>query len=362
MSTIKLLSKTLGQKIGLSPYITDTFKFINKKGEQNIYRVLRDAQNRIVETSLTNETARTYKKCRFNYKNYTFQNGETVPYTRMSVENPDGSWSREIISTVKDGEKLDVTKRKLSFTPMENGNISENSFIGRFSRNKKPTGVFTNIERDKSGEILSKKVYIQKADGKRAKIIPDLFYHTAAYDDITFKGEVIKLLESELGVKGYGVKVKPAHYGYSKKGSNTYARYIPKTKTVHINVDVPIVNTRKEFVSQVAHELTHAWQHKEVELLEQGVLTGGRKEAAKIYKNEFDNYIKPSKTDETQYLAYLKQVVETKAREMEKFVGYYYNRNMKNIYNSYAQGIIPPQIGITAPLPTGVVKNFDIRN
>lgn len=358
MSTIKLLSKTLGQKIGLSPYITDTFKFINKKGEQNIYRVLRDAQNRIVETSLTNETARTYKKCRFDYKNYTFQNGETVLYKRLSIENSDGSWSDEIISTVKDGEKLDVTKRKLNFTPMENGNISEKSFIGRFSRNKKPTGVFTNIERDKSGEILSKKVYTQKANGKRSKIIPDLFYHTAAYDDIRFKGEVIKLLESELGVKGYGVTVKPAHFGYSKKGSNTYARYNPKNKIVYINVDVPIVNTKKQFASEVAHELTHAWQHKEVELLEQGVLTGGRKEAAQIYKNEFDNYIKSSKTDKTQMLAYKNQVVETKARDMQKFVEMYFNRNMKNIYNKYAQGIIPPQIGITAPLPTGVIKNF----
>lgn len=358
MSTVRLLSKTIGQKFGLSPFIQDTFKFINKKGEQNIYRIFRDAQNRIVNTRLINETTHTCKECRFNYKNYTFQNGETVPYTQLTIENPDGSWSREIISTVKEGQNLDVTKSKISYTDMGNGNISEKSFIGRFSRNKKPVGVFTSIEKNQNGDILSKNVWVQKDNGKKSKIITDLFYHTAAYDDISFKSEIIKILKSEMGLKDYGVKVKPVHYGYTKGVSNTYAQYNHKNKTVYINVDVPIVNTRKQFASEVAHELTHAWQHREVELLDQGLLSGGRKEAAQVYKNEFANYISSSKTDKAQHSTYRNQVVETKARDMQKFVEKYFNQNMKNIYNKYAQGIIPPQIGITAPLPPGVVKNF----
>ena len=81
-------------------------------------------------------------------------------------------------------------------------------------------------------------------------------------------------------------------------------------------------------------------------------------EEHKIYKNEFLNYIHGPATDKAQTAAYRAQVIETKAREFQKFVEQYYNQNMKNIYNKYVQGIIPPQIGITDPLPVGVLKNI----
>lgn len=187
-----------------------------------------------------------------------------------------------------------------------------------------------------------------------------MFYNTATYDDITFKSEIIKALKSEMGLKDYGITVKPAHRGYTPGGVNNSAKYQPSSKTVSLNVDVPVVNQRRQFASEIAHELTHAWQFREMELLEQGLLSGARKEAAQIYKNEFSNYIKSSKTDKAQHAAYKAQVVETKAREFQKFVEQYYKQNLKNIYNRHVQGIIPPQIGITAPLPVGALKDKDI--
>lgn len=359
MSTIQLLSKAIGQKSNFSPYTRDFFEFVNKKGEQVVYKVFRDAENRIARTSLTNKTTGFNKKRNYSYQNYTYKTGETVPYTTISTVNSDGFHSREIISTVKEGEKLDVTKSQVSFSaPLENGNVLENSFIARFSKGKKPVGVFTDIERNQQCDILSKNVRVQQPDNKAGKIITDLFYHTTPYSDISFKNEIIRVLKSELGLQDYGIKVMPAHYGYNKGKVNTFARYNHNKKTVYINVDIPKVNTRKQFVSEVTHELVHAWQHREVELLEQGLLSGARKEAAQVYKNEFSNYISPSNTNKAQNAAYKNQVVETKARELQKFVEQYFDRNMKNIYNSYVQGIIPPQIGITGPLPTGAVKKF----
>lgn len=40
-----LLSKTIGQKRGLSPFTEDIYRFVNKKGEQNVFTVFRDERN-----------------------------------------------------------------------------------------------------------------------------------------------------------------------------------------------------------------------------------------------------------------------------------------------------------------------------
>lgn len=358
-----LLSKTIGQKRGASFFTEDVYRFINKKGEQSVFTVFRDERNIPVKKVLKNETTGAIKQRVYNYKTYKFENGETVPYKIVTTTGTNGSGAkervREIIATAQNGEKLDVTKTKASFVQQEaNGNIFEKSSVARYSNDKKTVGVISAIERTPDNNIVSKKTVVLKNDGKRGKIIPDMFYNTAAYSDIDFKSEIIKSLKAEMGLKDYGITVKPVHRGYTPDGINSFASYNPGRKTVSLNVDVPVVNTRKQFASEVAHELTHAWQHREVELLEQGLLSGARKEAAQVYKNEFSNYVSPSATDKAQTAAYKAQVVETKAKEFQKFVEQYYNQNMKNIYNKYVQGIIPPQIGITAPLPAGALKNI----
>lgn len=355
---VVLLAKTIGVKRNLCSFTEDVFRFINKKGEPRVFKIFKDEFQRPVKKVLQNETTGAVKERVYYYKTYTFDNGKTVPYKFIRTSNTDGSTSREIIARVQNGNKFDVTKTKLTSSPLENGNILEKCFVARFSNGKKATGVFTDIERTPNDEILSKKTFVQKENGKRNKVVSDLFYCTAAYDDIDFKSKIIKMLKSEMGLKDYGINVKGAHRGYTPGGCNNFARYIHSTKTVSLNVDVPKVNTRKGFVSEASHELLHAWQKREVELLEQGLLKGARKEAAQVYKNEFSNYIRGSATDKTKHLAYEVQVVETKAREFQKFVEEYYNRNMRNIYNKYVQGIIPPQIGITVPLPDGVLKKI----
>ena len=360
-----LLSKTIGQKRGLSPLTEDIYRFVNKKGEQNVFTIFRDERNIPVKKLLKNETTGVEKVRHYTYKTYKFKNGETVPYKIVTTNTTNGlsvkERTTEIIATAQNGSKIDVPKTKSSFIQQEaNGNRFEKSSILRFSNGQKPVGVISNIERTQDGNIISKKTVVHKTNGEKAKIISDLFYNTATYDDISFKSEIIKALKSEMGLKDYGITVKPAHIGYTTGRINTYARYEHKSKTVSLNVDVPAVNQRKQFASEIAHELTHAWQFREMELLEQGLLSGARKEAAQIYKNEISNYIKGSATDKAQHAAYKAQVVETKAREFQKFVEQYYKQNLKNIYNRHVQGIIPPQIGITAPLPVGALKDKDI--
>ena len=358
-----LLSKTIGQKRGLSFLTEDVYRFINKKGEQNVFTIFRDERKIPVRTFLKNETTGAEKQTIYHYNTYKFANGETVPYKIITTTTTNGlggeERTRKIIATVQNGSKLDVTKTESSFVQQEaKGNIFETDSILRFSKGQKPVGVICNIERSPNNDIISKKTVVHKINGKKAKVTPDLFYNTAAYNDISFKSEIIKALKSEMGLKDYGITVKPAHRGYTPDGFNNFAKYNHSSKTVSLNVDVPVVNTRKQFVSSVAHELTHAWQYREVELLEQGLLSGARKKAAQVYKNEFLNYIHGPATDKAQTAAYRAQVIETKAREFQKFVEQYYNQNMKNIYNKYVQGIIPPQIGITDPLPVGVLKNI----
>lgn len=361
---VLLLQKTIGIKRGYSFFTEDVYRFINNKGENNVYTVFRDEQQRAVRSTLKNETTGAIKDRIYSYHKYKFKNGETVPYKRVKTTSTDGSGHKtervhEVIATAQNGQKRDVTISRRRFTQQNtNENIIEENSLLRFSNGKKPIGIICNIEKTPDNNIISKKTLAIKNNGKKVKIIPDMFYNLALYDDITFKSEVIKALKSEMGLKNYGIVVKPAHLGYTPGGHNTYAHYNHSKKTVSINVDIPIVNTRRQFASEVAHELTHAWQHREVELLEQGLLSGARKEAAQVYKNEFLNYIRGSATDKTQTAKYKSQVVETKAREFQKFVEQYYNQNLKNIYNKYVQGIIPPQIGISTPLPVGTLNHI----
>ena len=347
-----LLSKTLGVKRGVSFFTEDTFNFINKKGENCVFTVFRNEKNEVVRNRLKNITQGTEKERRYSHCTYTFEGGKTVPYTRVVTNYSNGTRKEEIISTVQNGAKVDVTKSQLIRTTKDNGNKFEESNVLRFSNGKKPAGVYSTVEKDANDEILSKKVVAQNSKGKQCKIIPNLFYSTPVYGSIDLYRNVFKMLKTEMGLKDYGIKAKSVHLGYNKGGKNTYARYNHNSKTVSLNVDVPIVNERGQFSSEVAHELFHAWQHREVELLEKGLLSGSRKEAAEVYKHEFSNYVPSSKN----YKAYRVQTVEAKARDFQKFVKSYFSRNMKNIYNKYANGIIPPQIGINYPVPEGELK------
>ena len=51
-----LLSKTIGQKRGLSPLTEDIYRFVNKKCEQNVFTLFRDELNIPVKKLLKNET------------------------------------------------------------------------------------------------------------------------------------------------------------------------------------------------------------------------------------------------------------------------------------------------------------------
>lgn len=349
-----LLSKTTGLKRGLSFFTEDITKFINKNGENCIFTEFRNEKSQVVRKLLVNNTTGFTKDRRYIYKTYTFKNGESVPYREIITRKSDGAYTREIISTIQNGNNTDVTKSMFSQKLNQNGNKIEKSIVARFSKGKKPMGVVSKVEKTPNEDIISQKTNVFKANGRKMKIVPDMFYRFATFDDVNYKREIIKTLKSEMGLNNKGILVKPAHRGYVKGGLNNYAKYQDKIKTVTINVDVPIVNGRKQFASEVSHELFHAWQHSEVELLEQGLLKGARKEAAEIYRNEFLNSISASKN----YEKYRAQVVETGARNFQKFVEKYYSQNMKNIYNVYAKGIIPPQIGITAPLPVGELKKM----
>lgn len=348
-----LLSKTIGVKRGASFFTEDTFKFINKKGENCVFTVFRNEKNEVMKKRLKNITQGTEKERLYSYRTYTFDDGKNVPYTRVVTNCSNGVQKKEIISTVQNGAKVDVTKSQLIRTTKDNGKKLEESNVLRFSNGKKPVGLYSTVEKDANDEILSKKVVVQNSKGRQSKVIPNLFYSTSAYEGIDFYRNVFKILKSEMGLKDCGIKAKSIHLGYNKGGKNTYARYNHKSKTVKLNVDVPIVMERGRFCSEVAHELLHAWQHREVELLESGLLNGARKDAAEVYKHEFSNYISSSKS----FKAYKAQVVETKAKDFQKFVKSYFSRNIKNIYNRYVKGIIPPQVGITYPIPEGELKN-----
>lgn len=347
-----LLSKTLGVKRGASFLTEDTFKFINKRGEDCVFTVFRDGNNKVVRNRLQNITQGTEKERLYSYRTYTFEDGKTVPYTIVQTKHSDGTREKEIISTVQNGAKVDVTKSQLIQTTKDNGNKLEESSVLRFSNGKKPAGVYSTVEKDANDEILSKKTVAQNSKGKQCKIIPDLFYSTPVYGQIDLYRNIFKMLKFEMGLQNYGIKAKSVHLGYNKDGHYTRAKYNHNSKTVSLNVDVPIVNERGQFSSEVALELFHAWQYREVELLEKGLLSGSRKEAAEVYKHEFSNYVPSSKN----YKAYRVQTVESKARDFQKFVKFYFSRNMKNIYNKYAKGIIPPQIGINYPVPEGELK------
>lgn len=140
-----LLSKTLGVKRGASFLTEDTFKFINKRGEDCVFTVFRDEKNNVVRNRLQNITQGTEKERLYSYHSYTFEDGKTVPYTIVQTKHSDGTREKEIISTVQNGAKVDVTKSQLIQTTKDNGNKLELSNVLRFSNGKKPAGTKEEI-------------------------------------------------------------------------------------------------------------------------------------------------------------------------------------------------------------------------
>lgn len=85
-----LLSKTIGQKRGLSPLTEDIYRFVNKKGEQNVFTIFRDERNIPVKKLLKNETTGVEKVRHYTYKTYKFKKGETVPYKIVTTNTTNG--------------------------------------------------------------------------------------------------------------------------------------------------------------------------------------------------------------------------------------------------------------------------------
>lgn len=373
LSRTILVSKATGL-IDKSRYMCkkDVIKFINKRGELNTFTVYKDEFQRPFKKELLNITTGTKWERNYKYCTYTYENGHTVQYKEINTFhfNPTkvplntqskNAEQREIIATVQNGEKLDVTKSScIFFQPKKNGNIYETSYVARFANGKKPQGTLCRITRTPKMDILSKTTNVQDANGKISRIKTDLFYNSPAYPDALFRRDTVRQLMQEMGVGDSGVTMKAVHRGYSHEPGavNNFGKYNHKKRLYTYNIDHPKINTRKGFVGNTAHELTHTWQYKEVDLLEQGALSGARKDAAEIYKKEFDNYIHSSATDNAQYKAYKEQQVETRARAMDSFVSSYYTRNIKNIYNCYVKGIIPPQVGITHPIPVDKITKL----
>lgn len=182
-----------------------------------------------------------------------------------------------------------------------------------------------------------------------------MFYHSLPYEENLFKEDVVRNLKREMGLQDYNIQLRPVHKGYNPAPGavNNKGTYCHSKKLYTYNIDNPLLNERKVFAGITGHELTHAFQNKEVELLEQGLLKGARKDAAETYKKEFSNYIKSSTDDPSQHARYKEQTVEAKANDFAKFIRKYYTQNIKNIYNTYVEGIIPPQAGIFKPVNPG---------
>lgn len=349
----------------------DVFKFINKRGEICTFRVYKDEFQRAIKKELFNHQTFIKKERNYSYKTYTYADGTTVPYKEIVTALFDKpviplkpnmfARDRELLATVKNGDKLDVTKSKyMLFEPKNGDDIIEKSFVVRFANGKRPQGIQSILTRDKNFNIKEKKTAWQRNDGKVFDIKTDLFYHSLPYEENFFKQDVVISLKREMGLQDYNIRLRPVHRGYNPAPGavNNMGAYNHPKKLYTYNIDNPLLKERKNFAGVTGHELTHAFQNKEIELLEQGLLKGARKDAAETYKKEFSNYIKYSSEDSSQQSKYLEQTIEAKANDFKKFIRKYYTQNIKNIYNTYVEGIIPPQAGIFKPVNPGKLNKI----
>lgn len=138
----------------------DVFKFINKHGEACTFRVYKDEFQRAVKKELFNHQTSIKKERNYSYKTYTYADGTTVPYKEIVTalfdkpvipQKPNMfARNRELIATVKNVDKLDVTKSKyMLLESKESGDILEKSIVARYSNSKKPQCIQSRLTRDK---------------------------------------------------------------------------------------------------------------------------------------------------------------------------------------------------------------------
>lgn len=320
----KLVSKEIGKIVAqekrtgilANAVSMDTVTLTNAKGKGMRIFTYRDIEGRPVIKNFTQAGTKNHLQRNYEYGNSESIFDTTKHYYRQvktycyNAENKPLISIKEIIATSPNEQgKIAVTKSKLGIFGIKDGyGNTEYSGIGLYE-NKKPANFYlTYTQRNKNKEVVQQHL-IHSKDTVPKEIYENEYLPLIQHEGNAFNRRVFNHVVKREGLQDRGIKFAPEKMGFRKDKANTFASYVEYSRTYRYNVDVPF--HKAHFINCTEHELTHAKQHKKIELLGQGKLSGKEAQKAEIYKKEFDNYI-PFDEDEIKYKA---QLAEAEALE-----------------------------------------------
>lgn len=298
----------------------DEVSLLNKQGQAVKIESIRDTKHKLIQKFVYKDD--TVCQRDYSYGQSKRHNGKgKIPYRDVSVSVKDINGnllgkSHEIFNTgipskspfVKffkylfnvRSQKSVITKSRLHQSDFNNGVArQEICGISQFQNKAVPKFYECKMVKDSSGNVLSKsaksnvllKVFLYN------EYLPFLLHNIS-----DFRKDVFRHLVKKNNLEDRGLQLKIEYKGNTLRGS-----YEDKKRLIKSSSNL---FCKSDSLNNIAHEVEHARQHKEIDLLHQGLLDGERMKKAKVYSYEFCNY-KDGKTD---FNAYKAQKIEVEAR------------------------------------------------
>jgi hypothetical protein len=345
-----LIAKKLGQAVpeGKNWGAVKTFDEVlltTAKGKKMRILSFRGDDGKLIQRKFINENGSYIRKDYLYGECKNIEETGYFPYTQVSTvafdkqKNP-VNLIKKIISINK-SDKSSVTISTMSEYGRKNGIPKyELNRLAHYEPGKRPNFLTTSVERNSEGSIVEKYV-IHSKDSLPESVYQNEYIHTLQYPESKFKQEVFSHIVEREGLKG--VTIKGRHYGYELGKPVQFAKYYEDERCYRFNVDAPMMDYRSFFINSTEHELKHAKQFEEIDLLKQGKLSGERARKAELYQKNFDNYV----DFKENLLLYEAQIVEEEALRKGYNTSSVYNKMMCALEEKFKKAnLLFNQIGI----------------
>lgn len=357
----RLISKEIGKIITKQEKVLcpkeakfmDEVLLTNKNGQEVKITSFRNSKKQLIQRTFSKEDSNYIRNYTYGKSHMSNFGGGRLSYMEVNAVLKDKfenvlAASKELINLNRrksglsafwgklfnKNEKPVITKSKLCQLGFKNGIAEEEtSGISQFKNGAQPKYYLCNIKKDSSGFITER-----KAEAKNCLPQSDLdneYLPALLYDKQNFRQNVFSQLIKKNGLENRNIKFETEYKGFSTLGS-----YDDKTMVLNC---APLWRTQHETVDTIAHEVEHARQHKEIDLLKEGLLDGERAKKAETYKKEFESYI-DGKYD---FSAYQAQETEVKARKKgseESNILHYLKRNIVDEFTKDGGTLFKKQI------------------